>query len=169
MPFIQTLPNLDIQSPQMSSSSIVWELPGPTQMYRVRTCFFKQICMTIIGWDSLLYETLCTHHLIPSLKERYGPIGKIWLHHPPPHLWLIVISFSSPGEILNDHVDCRGTTQEKDVDLKRAWKEGNSEIFDLCFLFSLFLKSESKGDNQRKSESNSPENSPNQTATLSHD
>ena len=66
-------------------------------------------------------------------------------------------------------MDCRGTTQEKDVDLKRAWKEGNSEIFDLCFLFSLFLKSESKGDNQRKSESNSPENSPNQTATLSHD
>ena len=55
------------------------------------------------------------------------------------------------------------------MDLKRAWKEGNSEIFDLCFLFSLFLKSESKGDNQRKSESNSPENSPNHTATLSHD
>lgn len=35
--------------------------------------------------------------------------------------------------------------RERHIGSERAWKEGNSEISDLCFLFSLFLKSESKG------------------------
>ena len=77
MPFIPPLPNLDIQSPQTSSTSIMWEFiksvasPVPLRCTESEPAFCKQICMTIIGWGSLLYETLCTRHLIPSLEERH--------------------------------------------------------------------------------------------------